>query len=249
MTGGELIAMSRARAGLTQRELAARLGVSQAQLSRVEAGRREPSFLFVQRATRACDLEPSIRLTTADDSLEALVGQQLARAPHARLAALIDGDELPGLSRALEASGRVDGVLIGAVAAVLTGGAGVPPVGVVELVAGAGASAGAEDALQAAGWSPSLLEAPFGELHARQRWFAPNSSTWDLELIAAPAGTHGYSDLAERATTLPGVPVQVADALDLLRIAHASPWPADRARAIELNVVLEARRLLAAAAA
>ena len=237
--------MSRARARLTQRELAARLGVSQAQLSRVEAGRREPSFSFVQRVTRACDLGMSIRLTTADDSLEALVEQQLGRAPQARLAALIDGSELPGLRRSLEAGGRVGGVLIGAVAAVLTGGAGVPPVGVVELVA----DAGAEDALRAAGWSPSLLEAPFGALHARQRWFAIDSSTWDLELVVAPAGTHGYADLADNATALAGVPVRVADALDLLRIAHASPWPADRARAVELNVILEARRPLAAAAA
>ena len=237
--------MSRARAGLTQRELAARLEVSQAQLSRVEAGRREPSFSFVQRATRACDLEVSIRLTTADDSLEALVGQQLARAPRARLAALVDVAELPGLHRALEAGGRVGGVLIGAVAAVLAGGAGVPPVGVVELVA----DAGADDALQAEGWSPSVLEAPFGVLHARQRWFAPDSSTWDLELVEAPAGTHGYADLAERATTLVGVPVRVSGTLDLLRIAHASPWRADRARAVELNAVLEARPARAVAAA
>lgn len=237
--------MSRARAGLSQRELAARLGVSQAQLSRVETGRREPRFSFVQRATRACDLEVSIRLTTADDSLETLVAQQLALVPRARLAALVNGDELPGLHRALEAAGRIDGLLIGAVAAVLVGGPGVPPAGVVELVV----PASAEDALRSAGWSASVLEAPFGELHARQRWFAPSISTWDLELVAAPAGTHGYVDLAERAAVLAGVPVRVADALDLVRIAHASPWTGDRARAVELNVVLEARRSIAAAAA
>lgn len=245
VTGGEVIAMSRARAGLTQRELADRVEVSQAQLSRVEAGRREPSFSFVQRVTRACELEVSIRLTTADDSLHALVEQQLARTPEGRLAALVDASELPGLAAGLAAAAGADGVLIGSIAAVLVGGPGVPPVGVVELVGGSAA----EDALLAAGWSPSVLEAPFGALHARQRWFAPDPATWDLELVADPAGTRGHADLVERAVSFSEIPGRVADPLDLLRIAHASPWPGDRARAAELNVILDARRPQAAAAA
>ncbi len=245
MTGGDLVAMGRTRAGLTQRDLADRLGVSQAQLSRVEGGRREPSFAFVQRAARACDLEASLRLTSADGSVDGLVAQQLMRNPLDRLAALVNPDELPGLMSTLGVVGILGAIVVGPVAAGLRGGPAVPPAGRVEVVPADHDEIVA--ALEADGWLASLPEDPFGGLHSRWRWFAPDPTGWDLELIVNPGGTRGYADLVRHAGAMEAVPVRVAAALDLLRIAHASPWDSDRVRAVELDAIVEASHLRNAA--
>lgn len=44
--------------GLTQRELAGRLGMTQNNVSRIESGKRDPNWSTVLEVARALDLEP-----------------------------------------------------------------------------------------------------------------------------------------------------------------------------------------------
>ena len=68
MTGGHFVLEARRRAGLTQRQLAARVGLSQPQIARIEAGATATSFERVVDLVRACDLDLVASITPADDS-------------------------------------------------------------------------------------------------------------------------------------------------------------------------------------
>ena len=61
----ELIS-ARARANLTQRELADRMGTTQSVVARIESGRITPSFKTLARYARAAGMKPVIRLVVAD---------------------------------------------------------------------------------------------------------------------------------------------------------------------------------------
>lgn len=61
-----VIKVARKRAGLTQAELAWRVGTTQSAVARWEAGDRDPGFETLQRLIRACDLDLSIALNLAD---------------------------------------------------------------------------------------------------------------------------------------------------------------------------------------
>ena len=54
MRAATFLRRARRRAGLTQRQLAARSGVPQATIARIEAGRSEPRFALLQRLLREC---------------------------------------------------------------------------------------------------------------------------------------------------------------------------------------------------
>ena len=60
----ELIA-ARLRAGLSQEQLARRMGVSQSSIARVESGRHWPSRTTLQRYARATGSRPVVRLVPA----------------------------------------------------------------------------------------------------------------------------------------------------------------------------------------
>ena len=68
MSGGSLIREARRRAGLTQQQLAERLGTTQSALARIESGRTEPSFRRVVEIVRACGLDLEPRLVESDDA-------------------------------------------------------------------------------------------------------------------------------------------------------------------------------------
>ena len=68
MTGGILVREARRRAGLTQAELALRVGTTQSAIARVERGRTEPSVQRVREIVRASGLELEVRLAPRDDS-------------------------------------------------------------------------------------------------------------------------------------------------------------------------------------
>lgn len=85
MNGGQLIRQARKRAGLTQRELAERLGTTQAAIARWEGGRTTPSFDRVVEAVRACGLDLATRIVTRDDQHEQLVEERLSISPGERL--------------------------------------------------------------------------------------------------------------------------------------------------------------------
>jgi transcriptional regulator with XRE-family HTH domain len=58
MRGGDYVMMARRRAGLTERQLAERLGLRQATIARWERGDRGVSVDDVELVARACGLQP-----------------------------------------------------------------------------------------------------------------------------------------------------------------------------------------------
>lgn len=85
MRGGLLIREARRRAGLTQAELAARLGTTQSAIARWEAGAHDPAFATVARAVRVCGLDLQIRLVEADDHDDGLIAYMLSLSPAQRV--------------------------------------------------------------------------------------------------------------------------------------------------------------------
>jgi transcriptional regulator with XRE-family HTH domain len=90
MTGGSLIAEARKRAGITQAELAARLGTHQSVVARWETGRTRPDFDIVQRAVRAAGFDLGVTISPADDHDLGLIRRELDRQPHERITELVD---------------------------------------------------------------------------------------------------------------------------------------------------------------
>jgi transcriptional regulator with XRE-family HTH domain len=68
MNGGTLVREARRRAGITQAELAGRVGTTQSAIARVERSRSDPSFERVGELVEACGLELRWALTSPDDS-------------------------------------------------------------------------------------------------------------------------------------------------------------------------------------
>jgi transcriptional regulator with XRE-family HTH domain len=85
MRGGELIRRARRRAGLSQRELAERLGTTQAVVARWETGVRSPTLERVIEAVRACGLDLAVRIVARDDQHALLVQDMLRLEPAERL--------------------------------------------------------------------------------------------------------------------------------------------------------------------
>lgn len=73
-TAWALCREARARAGLSQRELAAKAGVSPSTIARIEKARLEPTLDLLMRVIRACGLDLRLRL-------EALVLEDEPRPP------------------------------------------------------------------------------------------------------------------------------------------------------------------------
>jgi transcriptional regulator with XRE-family HTH domain len=69
--------MSRRRAGLSQRELAERLGLRQATIARWERGDRRPSFEDAEAAARACGLQIDAHIALEDRSWWPQIAAQL----------------------------------------------------------------------------------------------------------------------------------------------------------------------------
>lgn len=57
---------ARRKANLTQRELAARTGVSPSSIARIERGRMEPTLALLQRLVEGCGCELRIRVEEID---------------------------------------------------------------------------------------------------------------------------------------------------------------------------------------
>src|SRR6202171_560705 len=59
---GNLLRVARARAGMSQRELAEAAGVQQSTIARIESGARQPSLPVLARILAAVGLEPRVTL-------------------------------------------------------------------------------------------------------------------------------------------------------------------------------------------
>lgn len=83
---GELVAKARMSEGLTQAELALRMGTTQSAIARLEAGKSNPTFSTVEKALRACGhtLQPQAK-AFKDSVDESLIRAELRMTPAQRL--------------------------------------------------------------------------------------------------------------------------------------------------------------------
>jgi transcriptional regulator with XRE-family HTH domain len=91
MTGAQIIRQARLKAGLTQSELAERLGRDRAQVARWEIGGQQPSFENVQAAVEACGLALRLEIVEREPTpaLDTEVETSLLQAPQQRVQSLL----------------------------------------------------------------------------------------------------------------------------------------------------------------
>ena len=78
-TAGNLLLLARQQAGLSQRELAERAGVTQSEAARIESGKREASIPTIQRILAGAGLEIRFRLMPLDDHDQVLSASEERR--------------------------------------------------------------------------------------------------------------------------------------------------------------------------
>ncbi|MBK5228791.1 MAG: helix-turn-helix transcriptional regulator [Actinobacteria bacterium] len=99
--GGELIKEARLRAGLTQQELADRMGSSQSVIVRWESGQRSPTVETLVRAARASGLDVAMSIVARDIDHERQIRANLRRTPEERLDGMVL--DRKGVARLLDA--------------------------------------------------------------------------------------------------------------------------------------------------
>ena len=77
-TLGQFVREARRRAGLSQRDLAAKVGISQPHVGRIESGSVDAPYALVRRLIRACGFDLEIRLVERDDSTWTVARTQAA---------------------------------------------------------------------------------------------------------------------------------------------------------------------------
>ncbi len=239
MRSADLLVAGRRRAGLSQEQLASRLGRTQPTIARWESGYQHPPLESVLEALHVCGLELTVGMARYDDSYVSLIQRQLLLDPAERvrrLARRAGGFDPIGMLGELAEDAQF--VVIGRVAGafngwpIMLGGRAlqvVPAASSVEAVHEAARQLGGEQAGEA-------------EDHA-QRWVFPTGA--ELHVSTMPRGTHGYRDLARDATNMliaPGTSVQVASLIDLIRIAEASTGPDGRTGVPALWATLETQQ-------
>jgi len=89
MVSGDLIKEARLRAGLTQRELGARLAKAQSVIARWERDEVAPSLETVREVVRACGFDLTFFMSTFDDSNQTIIDQHLRMTVAERFADLM----------------------------------------------------------------------------------------------------------------------------------------------------------------
>jgi transcriptional regulator with XRE-family HTH domain len=92
VTGAQIIREARLKAGLTQTELAERLGRDRAQVARWETGAQQPSFENLRAVVEACGFELKLEIAEREENLvlDAELEQSLLKAPQQRVRALLE---------------------------------------------------------------------------------------------------------------------------------------------------------------
>lgn len=93
MTGATIVRRARRRAGLTQAELALRLGTTQSVVARWESGRVSPTVATLARLIKACELSLSISLAERNDHDLQLALENLRYTPEQRFERFVRGIE------------------------------------------------------------------------------------------------------------------------------------------------------------
>jgi transcriptional regulator with XRE-family HTH domain len=92
MTTGELMRSARLRAGLSQEQVAERLGLPRSSVARWETDAVEPGFSTLRRVLRACGFDLSLALVPfeRDPEHEARIKEVQRLTPQERLHTMID---------------------------------------------------------------------------------------------------------------------------------------------------------------
>lgn len=214
MEGRDLIIAARRGAGLTQAELALRVGRRQPTISAWENATQRPSFEAVLEAVCACGQELAVGLPKADDSYDALIAGQLRMTATRRITSLttLRAIDIPQVLADLAGAGG-DFVVVGRVAAAAHGW----PITL-------GAAEGRDLLVEVVPASLRALERAV----ARCGWASVAERRWRLHPAAClvahehPPRTSGYRDLSRGAELLQiaRAPVRVASLIDLIRIAE-----------------------------
>lgn len=259
MISANLLVEARRRAGLSQRELAARAGIGQQEIARYERGRVTPSLERLRQLISGCELELTVGLARADSSYDDAIARMLAMPPAQRLTrGLRDAESVRALSAdashespspdvvgvlsTLEEA-DVHYVLCDELAEVLRGSPLLPMSATVTIVPRAGEGEALREVLTA-GRGRNIAQSNTTQstrppVDAVEHWRLEAFHA-DLAIMPAPAGTHGYADLRRDAMQLQigdeGLSVTLASLVDLVRIGEASN---DRARMPALRRTLE----------
>lgn len=102
MRGGQIIREARRRTGLTQQELAERLGTTQSVVTRWETGQRSPTLETVVRAVRACGLDLTVTVGPPDPDHDLFIRENRRLDPAERLARMTA--QKAGLDELVEAA-------------------------------------------------------------------------------------------------------------------------------------------------
>jgi transcriptional regulator with XRE-family HTH domain len=89
VVSGDLIREARLRVGLTQAELARRLGTAQSVVARWERGDVQPSLESLRRVVAGCGLELGFSLSKRDDASDVVIDEHLRMSPAERFADLL----------------------------------------------------------------------------------------------------------------------------------------------------------------
>lgn len=85
MYSGQYLREARRRAGLTQRTIATKAGVSQSLVARIEAGEIEPSLDRLRSLVRACGFDLDIHVVPLDEDAWAMVEELQQLTPDERV--------------------------------------------------------------------------------------------------------------------------------------------------------------------
>jgi transcriptional regulator with XRE-family HTH domain len=237
MRGGDYVMMARRRAGLTQRQLAERLGLRQATIARWERGDRGVSLDDVEMVAHACGLQLDAHLLVEDRSWWPQIAMQLELDPLERVQRLTP----PGtrdIAAALSelAAAAVPGLIIGEVAGALHGWPLVLGSSTIEMC-------GRVDAI---GYR-------LRQIGARQTRSGRHIVYGGVSVVIdeEPAGTGGEAELARNRVPFetPAGDLDAAGLIDLLRIADASAARTARRDSLALQAVLGVQREREAASA
>jgi transcriptional regulator with XRE-family HTH domain len=237
MRGGDYVMMARRRAGLTQRQLAERLGLRQATIARWERGDRGVSLDDVELVAHTCGLQLDAHLLVEDRSWWPQIAMQLQHDPLERVRRLTPPgapDIAAGVSE-LAAAG-VFGLVIGEVAGALHGWPLVLGSSTIEIC-------GRVDAI-----GYGLRQIGARKTRSGRHIVSGGAS---VVIVEAPAGTGGEADLTRDRVEFetPAGEVDAAGLIDLLRIADASDARTARRDSLALQAVLDVQREREAAGA
>ena len=99
MSAWAILRAARREAGLSQRALAARSGIAQSEIARIENGRQEPSYDRLLRLVRSAGLDLRVRLVLRDDHDAQLINAMLDASVEERLDSLEEQQEFFALAR------------------------------------------------------------------------------------------------------------------------------------------------------